>query len=410
MRQYFDSVSCGPDGILERSLVHLKVNPRFTQLCLRIAANKKNQVITAYGLTDEYSPKCGLGQGGVECPLLWRIVYEVLLSVFMGAGLGYPVMRREALAEHHRIPVLMPETPDVELMISCLAFVIIRPGSINPKKSELLVINPTLAADELTIQLGNDVLRALSPGTSARMLGVWFSADGKGVYARQVVQQEVSLICKILARKAITDKQAIYIVNNVLIPRILYRLTTTILTASEVTRIVGQYSGMIRQNLGLPSGTPNTTPLPAKTCRKITHQLAKDKVVYLQDVTTVDGAAIASWLDLKQRLQIKGQIRRWYHMLPAMNTMHARHPDLYPDSVCRVCNAQDEDNNHVWIHHEIGDEHAKIWEEALTCIDGLGRAATTSYNKERQQQYERDFRNGKPHTKKPTPVSWICPA
>ncbi|KAF9156715.1 hypothetical protein BGX20_004197 [Mortierella sp. AD010] len=460
MRQYFDSVSCGPDGILERSLVHLKVNPRFTQLCLRIAANKKNQVITAYGLTDEYSPKCGLGQGGVECPLLWRIVYEVLLSVFMGAGLGYPVMRREALAEHHRIPVLMPETPDVELMISCLAFVIIRPGSINPKKSELLVINPTLAADELTIQLGNDVLRALSPGTSARMLGVWFSADGKGVYARQVVQQEVSLICKILARKAITDKQAIYIVNNVLIPRILYRLTTTILTASEVTRIVGQYSGMIRQNLGLPSGTPNSilhhrrlhglrpfgdsqeeeqistallrlndhglvrqvmearflahqvesTPLPAKTCRKITHQLAKDKVVYLQDVTTVDGAAIASWLDLKQRLQIKGQIRRWYHMLPAMNTMHARHPDLYPDSVCRVCNAQDEDNNHVWIHHEIGDEHAKIWEEALTCIDGLGRAATTSYNKERQQQYERDFRNGKPHTKKPTPVSWICPA
>ncbi|KAF9991747.1 hypothetical protein BGZ80_008933, partial [Entomortierella chlamydospora] len=156
----------------------------------------------------------------------------------MDAGLGYPVMRREALAEHHRIPFLVPETPDVELMISCLAFVddstwigrnkqstqgivdiadsfyALNSIEINPKKSELLVINSTLAPDELTIQLGNDVLRALSPGTSARMLGVWFSADGKGVYTRQIVQQEVSSICKILARKAITDKQAIYIVNN----------------------------------------------------------------------------------------------------------------------------------------------------------------------------------------------------
>ncbi|KAF8946278.1 hypothetical protein BGZ46_005822, partial [Entomortierella lignicola] len=363
----------------------------------------------------------------------------VLLSVVMDAGLGYPMMRREALAEHHKIPCLMPETPDIELLISCLAFVddstwigrdkqsiqkivdiaqsfyALNSIEINPKKSELLVINPTLAPDELTIQLGNDILKALSPGTSARMLGVWFSADGKGVYTRQIVQQEVSSICKVLSRKAITDKQVVYIINNVLIPRILYRLTTTILTASEVARIVGQYCGMVKQKLGLPRETPNSilhhrrlyglrhfgdvqeeeqistallrlndhglvgqvmearslahqaecrlpvptcqfpetgaqftkhnflghvcrlmhnrkvnftrpsaivaadpiiaTLLPAKTYRKLAYQLAKDKVVYLRDVTTEDGTAIASWSNLKQRLQIKGPSRRWYHTI-----------------------------------------------------------------------------------------------
>ncbi|KAF9142461.1 hypothetical protein BGX20_007273, partial [Mortierella sp. AD010] len=240
-------------------LRHLKVHPRFISLCLRIAVNKENQIITAYGLTDAYSPQCGLDQGGVECPLLWRIVYDVLLSEIMNAGLGYPMMRREALAEHHKIPFFMPETPDIEVMIACLAFVddstwigrdqeclqgivdiamsffALNAIEINPKKSELLVINS--ATDDSTIQLGNDTIEALDPATSARMLGVWFSADGKGVHTKQIVKQEVSSICKVLARKAITDKQAIYIVNNVLIPRILYRLTTTILTPHEINKI-----------------------------------------------------------------------------------------------------------------------------------------------------------------------------
>ncbi|KAF8941983.1 hypothetical protein BGZ46_006854, partial [Entomortierella lignicola] len=88
------------------------------------------------------------------------------------------------------------------------------------------------------------------------MLGVWVSADGKGAYTRKIAIQEVASICKVLSRKAITDKQAIYIIDNVLIPRILYRLKTTILTAREINQIVGQYTGMVKQKIGFPRGTP----------------------------------------------------------------------------------------------------------------------------------------------------------
>ncbi|KAF9148174.1 hypothetical protein BGX20_006429, partial [Mortierella sp. AD010] len=100
-------------------------------------------------------------------------------------------------------------------------------------------------------------------------------------------------------------------------------------------------------------------------------------------------------------------VKKLHGMLPTMNIMHARHPDLYPDSVCRVCNVQ---QSCVDMSRDWEMKHPKTWEEALTYVDGCGRAATTSYNKERQQQYERDLRNGKPRVKKPTPVPWICPA
>ncbi|KAF9112069.1 hypothetical protein BGX27_004017 [Mortierella sp. AM989] len=53
---------------------------------------------------------------------------------------------------------------------------------INPKNTELLVINPS--TDDLNVTLGNDIIEALDPATAARMLGVWFAADGKTGFTR----------------------------------------------------------------------------------------------------------------------------------------------------------------------------------------------------------------------------------
>ncbi|KAG0272871.1 hypothetical protein BGZ97_010867, partial [Linnemannia gamsii] len=103
-----------------------------------------------------------------------------------------------------------------------------------------------------------DRVTALAPDTSARALGVWFSADGKGKHTRQLVHQELTTMCEILSRKAVTDKQAIYIFNNVLLPRILYRLSVTILSDSEIQAIVSRYSNVVRQKVGLAHGSPTS--------------------------------------------------------------------------------------------------------------------------------------------------------
>ncbi|KAF9078961.1 hypothetical protein BGX23_005581, partial [Mortierella sp. AD031] len=169
------------------------------------------------------------------------------------------MMRRTGLQKHHSLPSLESSYPDSDLLISCLAFMddtdwiarnrenlqkiidiamsffTLHGIEINPKKSELIVINPT--CDELWVEIGENRVSALPPGTSARVLGVWFSADGKGTHTRQLIKQELSTICSILSRKAVTDKQTIYIFNNVFLPRILYRLSVTVLRASEVKTI-----------------------------------------------------------------------------------------------------------------------------------------------------------------------------
>ncbi|KAF9342545.1 hypothetical protein BGX26_007323, partial [Mortierella sp. AD094] len=54
------------------------------------------------------------------------------------------------------------------------------------------------------------------------------------------------------------------------------------------------------------------TILPAKTYRRVAHQLAKDKVVRLSDVVNEDRTGIASWVALRHRLDIKGSARLWY--------------------------------------------------------------------------------------------------
>ncbi|KAG0294737.1 hypothetical protein BGZ98_001648, partial [Dissophora globulifera] len=163
-----------------------EIPERIGDHCKWIAANKTNTVNTAYGPTEKYHPQCGLDQGGVEYPAFWMIAYE---------GLGYPIMRRAALAEHHRLPPIQIKTPDMPLLIAALAFMddttwavpsqqnlqdIVNIAisffefnsiEVNPKKTELLVINSDLP--EKTIQLGDDTIKALAPTAAARMLSVW---------------------------------------------------------------------------------------------------------------------------------------------------------------------------------------------------------------------------------------------
>lgn len=122
MKRCFDSVSCQPGGMLELGLRHLKIPEPFIRLCLYVAEHKTNQIITAYGLTEEYSPRCGLDQGGVESPLLWRVVYEVLLARVWQSNLGYPMVTKADLRLLHKIPKFDSVHLDASLLISCLAF------------------------------------------------------------------------------------------------------------------------------------------------------------------------------------------------------------------------------------------------------------------------------------------------
>jgi len=280
IRRCFDSVSCRPGQTLERSLTRLRIHPGFIALCTNIAEHKSNVVITAYGHTEPYQPGCGLDQGGVECPMLWLLCYDVLLTAVMDSGMGYVFMRKNSLIEQRRLPRMFeageeaplqvpasafvddtnwyaPSKANMDVIVAlAIAFFLLNAIEINPKKTELIVLNSSEADPAITV--GNTVVHAHDPKVAVRSLGVWFTADGKPTATKTLVINEANVMCSILERRAITDKQAIFIVNNVLIPRVLYRMAVTILPPSTIRSIVARYTDMVRKKIGLPAGTPNS--------------------------------------------------------------------------------------------------------------------------------------------------------
>ena len=63
----------------------------YIQLYASLTAQKSNQVITPFGLTDPYIAESGLDQGAVEAPLHWRISYDPLLWAIDTLIAGYTV-------------------------------------------------------------------------------------------------------------------------------------------------------------------------------------------------------------------------------------------------------------------------------------------------------------------------------
>jgi len=57
---------------------------------------------------------------------------------------------------------------------------------------------------------------------------------------------------------------------------------------------------------------PIASLFPAKVYKSLASQLGKDRVHWLQDVTTADGEALTSLYELKQRHNIRVTMRKWY--------------------------------------------------------------------------------------------------
>ncbi|KAF9898765.1 hypothetical protein BX616_003639, partial [Lobosporangium transversale] len=131
-------------------------------------------------------PECGLDQGGVECPLLWRIAYDPLLCEVMDHMKGYRIEGP-------------PDTPQ----LACLAFVddttwisdskqhvqdildvatsffVLNGVEINAKKTQVLTLNSKLNNNN-NLHFGTpaEEIRPLGKDDPVRILGVWVTSRG----------------------------------------------------------------------------------------------------------------------------------------------------------------------------------------------------------------------------------------
>jgi hypothetical protein len=89
MAKAFDSVRMTP---LRHVLKCIHLPDNFINFIVNIFEHRRIKIITALGLTEEFTAGDGINQGKVIFPLLWRIFYDLLLTkVAQRMDLGYTI-------------------------------------------------------------------------------------------------------------------------------------------------------------------------------------------------------------------------------------------------------------------------------------------------------------------------------
>ncbi|KFH70466.1 hypothetical protein MVEG_03316 [Podila verticillata NRRL 6337] len=126
------------------------------------------------------------------------------------------------------------------------------------KKTVLIAINNSDKEATLSFGTPAEEIKPLGRNEDTQILGVFVSASGSPTSTTQRVTTATETMCNILRRKAITDRQAAYIINSVLLPQILYRSTLTVLPTSTVNTITGKYTKLCKSKSQMPTTTPNS--------------------------------------------------------------------------------------------------------------------------------------------------------
>ncbi|KAG9062936.1 hypothetical protein KI688_004534 [Linnemannia hyalina] len=125
-------------------------------------------------------------------------------------------------------------------------------------------------------------------------------------------------------------------------------------------------------------------------------------------------AVFTFYSNSKDSHQRTHHIKKLHGMLPTLNSMQARKPNLYPTCVCQRCELEKEDNDHVWKCPSAAETTTEIWKEAMGKINEWGVQATNSYNAARKREYKRAVDSGRqvprpdPYTGGPLRMRIMC--
>ncbi|GBC25678.2 zinc finger BED domain-containing protein RICESLEEPER 2-like [Rhizophagus irregularis DAOM 181602=DAOM 197198] len=237
------------------------------------------RIITAYGLTDAFTARDGIDQGEVISPLIWRIFYDPLLHrIQEDESLGYSmelkwpynticnekrnVRIRTTASVYADDTQWIAKSKNEARKITLIAdeFFDINDIKINGEKSEIIVVNPEdNNEEERFIEIGKnrDKVTANKGSVPIRILGVWFKADKGDKHTEGIVKKEISTVLGAIRRKHITHMQAIYIINMVLLPRLEYRLKTTIWEDKKYEEIYKPIMKVVKHKTRLPINCHN---------------------------------------------------------------------------------------------------------------------------------------------------------
>src|SRR5437868_1966072 len=94
-----------------------------------------------------------------------------------------------------------------------------------------------------------------------RFLGCWFIIHPKKTAVYKIITDEIAEAIKCLRKAKITEKQAAYIINHVILTRVEYRIQSAILSEATADKYTRKYISIVKQKAGLAKSVPNSTVL-----------------------------------------------------------------------------------------------------------------------------------------------------
>ncbi|KAG9307030.1 hypothetical protein G9A89_003081 [Geosiphon pyriformis] len=257
MRKAYDSVGWNH---LKKSLIRIKMCCQFIRFFGNIYGGRTNRIMTDFGLTDRYHVHDGLDQGKVFSPLLWHIFYDPLLC---------EVKRQESVCGYRLNSYFVAKTGRVESqaglssfftagtfvdntiwMDSSHEFFRINDISINNDKTVAIPINSRASAPSLFIS--ESPISIAKPGKSHHYLGIFVSSKELSKPSLAKAHSDICFFINLVLRKAILDKQFLYLVSAVLHPIIGYRTQFSFVPVS----VCNKWDALIRRGLKSKSGLP----------------------------------------------------------------------------------------------------------------------------------------------------------
>jgi len=263
MSKAFDTVHV---PTLEKALKRIKIPKEIICLLLYLLTNRKNRVITDLGITRPYEVEDGIDQGETFSPLLWKIYYDPLISRIQRSFQGYTGSIPTNPPRQIHMPVMAymddslwlahDKTTLTNIISLATSFYKYNNIRVNPSKSYL--ITNTKKERTPTIEFDNSTIYASGKDTPIKYLGAWFTAGNSPHPVQRLLLAEIQMNLKKLRLAKITEKQAIYIINRVIFPRLQYRLHSVYLKPSQIKKINRICISIVKQKGGLARGIPNS--------------------------------------------------------------------------------------------------------------------------------------------------------
>ncbi|KAG9306310.1 hypothetical protein G9A89_018193 [Geosiphon pyriformis] len=227
--------------------------------------------MTDFGLTSDYRVHDGLDQGEVFSPLLWRIFYDPLLcevkrqESVCGYRLNSHFVSKNGRSEFQAgfssffaagafvddtIWVGSSQTATQHILDVASEFFFINDISINNNKTVAIPINSRVSSFSLSIS-GSPISIA-KKGESYQYLGIFLSTESLSKPSLAKAHSNVCFFTNLVLRKAVSDKQFLYLVLAVLHPIVSYRTQFSFIFVG----VCGKWDALIRKGLKLKSGLP----------------------------------------------------------------------------------------------------------------------------------------------------------